>query len=103
MKSHRYNKLIWNFSFWKNHLFLPDLYLSSNLVRTMFLAFFFFIGSLSSSLLMLVLSVVPSSEGFTMTAFLPAYLPPRSRITLPAFIIFPILGSLVEVNQAIFA
>merc|ERR1719270_2747459 len=49
------------------------------------------------------LSEVPSSEGLTITAFLPAYLPPRRRMTLPAFIIFPILGSLVEVNQAILA
>jgi len=32
---------------------LPDLYLSSNLVRTMCLAFFFFMGSFISSLLML--------------------------------------------------
>merc|ERR1719154_566466 len=49
------------------------------------------------------LSLVPSSEGLTMTAFLPAYLPPRRRTTLPAFIILPMLGSLVEVNQAILA
>merc|ERR1719400_1462100 len=43
-------------AYWKNHLFLPLLYLSSNLVRTMFLAFFFFMGSFINSLLMLVLS-----------------------------------------------
>merc|ERR1719402_244042 len=49
------------------------------------------------------LSLVPSSEGFTMTAFLPANLPLNSRTTFPAFMILPIVGSLVEVNQAILA
>merc|ERR1719445_1866817 len=39
------------------------------------------------------LSVVPSSVGFTMTAFLPANLPESTRTTLPAFIIFPMIGS----------
>merc|ERR1719225_341695 len=47
------------------------------------------------------LSLVPSSEGFTITAFLPAYLPESSRTTLPPFMIFPMTTSLVEVNQAI--
>merc|ERR1719445_192091 len=37
------------------------------------------------------LSVVPSSVGFTMTAFLPANLPDSTRTTLPAFIIFPMI------------
>merc|ERR1719158_2388537 len=47
------------------------------------------------------LSLVPSSEGFPMTAFRPAYLPDSSRTTFPLFIILPMMDSLVEVNQAI--
>merc|ERR1719445_1689330 len=77
-----------------------------DLLATFFLDIFFvtFLGYLSmpaTRAWLKGLSVVPSSEGFTITAFLPAYLPESSRTTLPPFMIFPMTTSLAEVNQAI--
>ena len=54
-------RLFQNLNFEKNHLFLPSLYLSSNLVRTRWRAFFFFIGSFKTSLLRLALSKLIST------------------------------------------
>merc|ERR1739846_17804 len=51
----------WFFHMWKNHLFFPLLYRSSNFVRTMCLAFFFFIGSFKISLFKFVLSNAKST------------------------------------------